>query len=85
MHEHIEKLFRVTAGTFEVVKWDNWLVGLTHVAALQSAQAQGDGVIFRSHMAYVVGTDQNDLLSSIRVYFENESDADAFFAGLHRD
>jgi len=83
--EHIGKLFRITSGTFEILKWVDWLVGLTHIAALQFAQAQGDGMIYRNHHVYLVDTDQNDLLSNIRIFFENQSEADTFFANLRRE
>ena len=82
VHDHIRHLFRATSGTFEVLKWVDWLVGLSHVAALQFVQAQGDGIVFRSHLVYVVETDLHDLITGIRVYFENESNVDAFFASL---
>ena len=85
VHEHVVELFRLTSGTFEVLKWVDWLVGQSHVAALQFAQAQGNGVIFRTHVVYIVETDQDDLLSSIQVFFGDQSDADTFFAGLPRE
>jgi hypothetical protein len=85
VYDHIGKLFRITSGTFEVLKWVDWLVGLTHVAALQYAQAQGDSVIYRSHHVYVVDTDQNDLLSNIRIFFENQTEADTFFTNLQQE
>jgi hypothetical protein len=80
--EHIGKLFRATSGTFEVLKWVDWLVGLSHVAALQFAQAQGGDVIYRNHHMFVIETGENDLLTKIRVFFEDQTDADAFFASL---
>jgi len=80
--EHIARLFRITSGTFEVLKWVDWLVGMNHVAALQFVQAQGSGAIFRGHVVYVVETDQHELLSSIRIFFENQIAADAFFGRL---
>jgi ketosteroid isomerase-like protein len=83
--EHIQKLFRVTSGTFQILKWVDFLVGLTHVAALQFAQAQGDGQVYRSHHVYVVETDQKDLLTDIRIFFEHQDEADSFFAGLSRE
>jgi len=83
--EHIAKLFRLTSGTFEILKWIDWLVGLTHIAALQFAQAQGDGMIYRGHHMWVVETDRNDLLTKIEMYFESQTEADAFFAGLARE
>ena len=82
VHEHIAELFRITSGTFEVLKWVDWLVGLNHIAALQTAQAQGSGAIFRGNVVYVVETDQHDLLSSIRLFFENQVAAEAFFGRL---
>jgi ketosteroid isomerase-like protein len=85
VHEHIQKLFRVTSGTFQILKWVDFLVGLTHVAALQFAQAQGDGAIYRSHHVYMVATDHNDLLTDIRIFFENQTEADAFFTSLSRE
>ncbi len=83
--DHVGKLFRITSGTFEVRKWLDWLVGLTHIAALQYAQAQGGGMIYRSHHMWVVTTDQHDLLSDIRIFFENQTEADNFFAGLPQE
>ena len=80
--EHIGKLFRATSGTFEVLKWVDWLVGLSHVAALQFAQAQGGGAIYRNHHMFVIETDENDLLTKIWVFFEDQAAADTFFANL---
>jgi hypothetical protein len=82
VHKHIGELFRITSGSFETLKWVDWLVGLNHVAALQLAQAQGSGAIFRGHVVYVVETDQHDLLSSIRLFFENQVAAETFFGSL---
>jgi ketosteroid isomerase-like protein len=82
VHEHIDQLFRATTGTFEILKWVDWLLGLNHVAALQFAQAQGKGAVFRGHVVYVVETDRHDLLSNIRVFFEDQADADAFLGKL---
>jgi hypothetical protein len=78
--DHIGHLFSVTSGTFETLKWVDWLVGLSHVAALQSAQAQDGGVIYRNHHTFVIETGEDDLLSNIRIFFEDQSAATTFFA-----
>jgi ketosteroid isomerase-like protein len=85
VHEHLLKLFRVTSGSLENLKWVDWLVGLTHVAALQFAQAQGAGAIYRNHHMFVIETDHNDLLTTIRLIFEDQHEADAFFTSVARD
>ncbi len=82
VYEHIVELFSATAGTLQTLKWVDWLVGLSHVAALQFAQAQAGGVIYRNHHMFVVETGRNDLLSNIRVFFEDQTQADTFFANL---
>lgn len=80
--EHCAKLLSATSGTFEVLKWIDWLVGSSHIAALQLAQAQGEGMIYRNHHIYVVETDEQDLLTSIRIFFQNQAEADGFFGSL---
>jgi ketosteroid isomerase-like protein len=82
VYEHIGELFTATSGTFEILKWVDWLVGLSHVAALQFAQAQGGGAIYRNHHIFFIETGENDLLTNIRVFFEDQTDADTFFANL---
>jgi ketosteroid isomerase-like protein len=84
VHEHIDKLFRVTSG-LEILKWVDWLVGLTHVAAMQLAQAQGGGVVYRNHHLFLVETNQHDLLTDIRVLFEDQDGADEFFTRIARE
>lgn len=82
VYEHISKMFRVTSGTLETLQWVDWLVGLTHVAALQFAQAQGGAVIYRNHHLYFIEEDLSGLLTNIRVYFEDQAMADTFFTNL---
>jgi ketosteroid isomerase-like protein len=80
--EHMDKLFSITSHTFEVLKWVDWLVGLTHVAAVQFAQAQGSGSVYRSHHVYLVETDQHDLITKVQIFFEDQARADTFFSNL---
>lgn len=80
VRRHMAKLIELSRGTFEVLKWMDWMVGETHIAALQYAQAQGHGDIYRGHHLYLVESDANDLLSTIRVFFENPEEADRFFS-----
>jgi len=82
VRDHINKLLRVTTGTFQILKWVEWLVGPTHVAALQFAQAQGRSVIYRAHNLYLVETDHDDLIVDIRVLFEDQYQTDRFFSQI---
>ena len=79
VRRHIAMLIDYSKGTFEVLKWMDWMVGETHISALQYGQAQNGGRIYRGHHLYLVESDSNDLLSDIRVFFEDQGAADRFF------
>ncbi len=77
---HLAQLLALSAKTYDVLKWIDWMVGESHIAVLQSIQLQRESAIYRAHTLYLVQSDPDDLLSDIRVYFEDQQDADAFFA-----
>lgn len=79
VRRHIVKLIDFSRGTFEVLKWMDWMVGESHIAALQYAQAQSHGGIYRGHHLYLLESDPDDLLSVIKVFFEDQGAADRFF------
>jgi len=85
VQDHVRKLIRATLGTLDVLKWDDWLVGQNHVAALQFAQAQGGGMIHRNHQIFLIETDQHDLLTKIQLLFGNQDEADRFLGSLPVD
>jgi ketosteroid isomerase-like protein len=80
VRHHIIKLIELSRGTFEVLKWMDWMVGETHISALQYAQAQSHGGIYRGHHLYLLESDPDDLLSNIKVFFEDQAAADRFFS-----
>jgi hypothetical protein len=76
---HLATLVEYAGGTFEVLKWLDWMVGETHMTALQYAQAQSGARIYRGKHLYLLESDSDDLLSDIRVFFEDQAAADRFF------
>lgn len=79
VNRHVATLVDYSKGTFEVLKWIDWMAGETHVTALQYAQARNAGRIYRGHHLYLVESDTDDLLSDIRIFFEDQAAADRFF------
>ena len=59
-------------GTYDVLKWADWLVGESHIITLLYVQLQNKKTQYRGHLVYFVETDRNDLLSDIKVFFEDE-------------
>ncbi len=79
VRQHIAALVDYSRGTFEVLQWVDWMVGEMHIAALQYAQAQTSGRIYRGHHLYLLESDADDLVSDIKVFFEDQGAADRFF------
>jgi len=79
VRRHLVTLVEHTGGTFEVLKWMDWMVGEAHMAVLQYAQAQREARMYRGHHLYLLESDSDDLLSDIKVFFEDQAAADRFF------
>jgi hypothetical protein len=77
---HLDELLEFSNGTYDVLKWVDWMVGESHVAALQYAQVQRRDSVYRGHHLYLVQSDQNDRLSEIRLFFEDQEAADRFLS-----
>jgi hypothetical protein len=80
VRRHLVTLVELSGGTFEALKWMDWMVGETHMTALQYAQAQREARIYRGFHLYLLESDSDDLLSDIKIFFEDQSAADRFFA-----
>ncbi len=80
VRHHIVKLIELSRGTFEVLKWMDWMIGETHMTALQYAQVQTHGRIYRGHHLYLLESDPDDRLSVIKIFFDDQAAADRFFA-----
>jgi|SRR5580704_12960637 hypothetical protein len=80
VRRHLVTLVELSGGTFEVLKWLDWMVGETHISVLQYAQAQREARVYRGHHLYLLESDSDDLVADIKVFFEDETAVDRFFA-----
>ena len=76
---HLIYLADRTMGTFDTLKWVDWLVGEDHVAALAEVHMQADERIFHGRPLFLMKFDINDRISEITIFFESEADALWFF------
>ena len=53
VRRHIVKLIDFSQGTFEILKWTDWMIGETHIAALQYAQAPTRGRIYTKEITSI--------------------------------
>ena len=72
---HISRLHKFLNGTYDILKWVDWLEGESHVAGIQYVQVQSNRIRYRGHQVYVVTFDENDALLDIKILFEDELDA----------
>jgi ketosteroid isomerase-like protein len=80
VRRHLATLLELSGGTFEVLQWMDWMVGESHITALQYAQAQRGAKIYRGFHLYLLESDTQHLLSDIKVFFADQSATDRFFA-----
>jgi ketosteroid isomerase-like protein len=77
---HLADLLTLTARSYDVLKWVDWMVGESHIAVLQFLQVQRGGAVYRGHQLFLVQSDPAGLLSDIYVYLEDQEATDEFFS-----
>ena len=77
---HVRDLVDRTDNTYDAFKWEDWLVGDQHVAALVRVHGEGHGAIFAARLVVLLGFDPADKVSEITVLFEDASGAERFFS-----
>jgi len=75
---HVRDLVDLTRGTFETFKWDDWLVGQSHVVGLSSIHAQSAGRMYKGRTVTVLRFNVADEIEGITVFFEDQGAIDRF-------
>ncbi len=78
--QHLVQLYERTKGTFDTVKWEDWMLGENHVAALASIRVQSRGKIYKGRNLFVVRFNSEDKISEVNIFFEDAEAAERFFA-----
>ncbi len=76
---HVRQLVERTDDTYDAFKWDDWLVGAHHVAALVRIHALGHGAAYAGRLLLLFGFDPADKVSEITVFVDDASGAERFF------
>jgi hypothetical protein len=66
--EHFENLARRTAGTFDIIRRGDWMIGESHVAVLLNVHAQCLGRFRRESQLVLVKLNARDTIVEIRVF-----------------
>ncbi len=73
---HLIDLVERTAGSFEALKWEDWMLGEHHVAALAYIHIQFAGQRFEGRVLFLVRFDIDDKIAEIVAYLEDERGLD---------
>lgn len=76
---HLMLLLERTRGTLDALKWEDWLLGEDHVAALADIRAQADGQVYTGRYLFLVRFDIDDKIADVIVFIEDERAAERFF------
>jgi ketosteroid isomerase-like protein len=76
---HMRQLVDWTGNTFDAFKWEDWLVGDRHVAALVRIHAQAHAAVYAGQILVLFGFDSADRVCDITIFFEDAIAAERFF------
>jgi len=77
--EHLARLVERTQRTFNAVKWDDWMIGDRHVAAVVTVHAQARGALYVGRQIFVAEFNPEEEIAAMFVFFEDERAAKRFF------
>ena len=75
---HLISLFDRTGGTYDAFKWQDWMLGEHHVAALAIVHINTKGQIYKARHLYLVRFDIHDKIEDVTVFFEDLRSAERF-------
>ena len=75
---HLCDLTDTARRSFSVLKWDDWMVGESHVGTLVTVSGTADTRHYRGIHLIIVGFTSRGLINSVSVFFEDEAKANRF-------
>jgi ketosteroid isomerase-like protein len=77
--QHLLSLVDETSGTFETVKFQDWLVGENTVGALVVSQAQTSTNYLQSRAIFLLAFAADDKINEVTIFFQDEEAVERFF------
>lgn len=76
---HLEALASLTNGSVDVVKWEDWLIGEHHIAALGELRMSAEGQRYSGLHVFLFAFNEDDTVQHISVFYEDSAAALRFF------
>lgn len=78
--QHLGTLHRVTSGTVDVLQWEDWMLGVNHVAVLGHMSVQHRGAVHPFRAIFLVTIAEDSKIRRIEVFFADQAAAERFFS-----
>jgi ketosteroid isomerase-like protein len=78
--QHLTDLLRFTDHTVNVLQWEDWLVGVNHLAALVHIRVQRHHAIHTFRAVSLVTMTESDKIRQIEMFFSDPAEMERFFA-----
>jgi ketosteroid isomerase-like protein len=66
--EHLAHLFEAIRGTFDLLKWEDWLVGEQRIGALATVRMQRNGQVITEEIVFLLTLDEHNQISTVNLY-----------------
>ncbi len=78
--QHLGKLLQLTNGTVNVLQWEDWMLGVNHVAALTRMTVQHRGAVQTFRAVFVLEIAEGAKIRRIDIFFADQAQAERFFS-----
>ena len=76
---HVEELLRETHRSVDVLKWEDWMIGVNNVACLVNIRVQRHGIIDTLRAILLTTMSSDDKIRRIEVFFSDQAEVERFF------
>ena len=77
---HMSDLLELTHRTLNVLRWEDWMVGVNHIAVLVHMRLQRTGAVHTTRVMILVGMSREDRIRSVEVFFADPVAAERVFS-----
>lgn len=76
---HVADLLQLTRRMIDVLKWEDWMIGVNYLSALVDIRVQRPGIVDTLRIVFLVTMSDDDRITGIEVFFSDPAEADRFF------
>jgi ketosteroid isomerase-like protein len=76
---HLVDVYEETKGTFDPLKWEDWMVGTDHVAVVAKISMERQAAIMTGRFLFLLRFNGDDTIDGIELFVSGPAQVDRFF------